>query len=53
MMVGLTGYALGLVALNTFYTEQSAHGKYWLFLLPVVPLIYIATTIIRVVLRLG
>ena len=48
MVVGFTGYALGLVALNHFYTEQLPH-KYWLVLLPVLPLIYTAATIIRVV----
>ena len=34
MMVGFAGYALGLVALKYFYTELSAHRKYWLVLLP-------------------
>lgn len=46
-IAALIGYALGLVALNTFYTEQSARGKYWLVLLPLLPLIYMATSIIR------
>lgn len=46
-IAALVGYALGLVALNTFYTEQSARGKYWLVLLPLLPLIYMATSIIR------
>ena len=49
MTVGLIGYVLGLFALNCFYTEQSAHGKYWLVLLPLLPLIYVAATIIRFV----
>lgn len=47
MIVGFTGYALGLVALNCFYTEQSAHGKYWLVLLPLLPLLYLVDTIVR------
>ena len=48
MAVGFTGYALGLLALKCFYTEQLPH-KYWLVLLPVLPLIYTAAAIIRVV----
>jgi glucan phosphoethanolaminetransferase (alkaline phosphatase superfamily) len=48
MVVGFTAYALGLVALNYFYTEQSPH-RYWLVLLPVVPILYVAITIIRYV----
>ena len=48
MIVGFTGYALGLVALNYFYTEQLP-PRYWLVLLPVLPMIYMATAIIRVV----
>jgi hypothetical protein len=46
MFIGFTGYALGLVALNYFCTEQLPH-RYWLVLLPVLPLIYTAATIIR------
>jgi hypothetical protein len=48
MAVGFAGYALGLVALNHFYTEQLPH-RYWLVLLPLLPLLYTATAIIRVV----
>ncbi len=48
MAVGFTGYALGLVALNHFYTEHPPH-RYWLVLLPVLPMIYMITAIIRVV----
>jgi hypothetical protein len=48
MTLGFTGYALGLVALNCFYTERLPH-KYWLILLPVLPLIYTTATIIRYV----
>ena len=51
-IAALVGYALGLVALNTFYTEQSARGKYWLVLLPLLPLIYMATSIIRCIANL-
>ena len=46
MMAGFLGYALGLVALNCFYTEQLPH-KYWLLLLPLLPMIYMITAIIR------
>ncbi len=48
LIVGFTGYALGLVALNHFYSETSPH-KYWLVLLPLLPMIYLAATIIRYV----
>ena len=48
MIAGLVGYGLGLVALNHFYSEQSPH-KHWLVLLPLLPLIYLAATIIRYV----
>jgi hypothetical protein len=44
--VGFIGYALGLVALNHFYTEQLPHN-YWLVLLPLLPMIYMVTAIIR------
>ncbi len=46
MTVGFTGYVLGLLALNHFYPETPQH-KYWLVLLPLLPLIYVADTIIR------
>jgi hypothetical protein len=48
MTVGFIAYALGLVALNYFYTEQSPY-RYWLVLLPVAPTIYVTITIIRYV----
>jgi ABC-type multidrug transport system permease subunit len=48
MVVGFIGYALGLVALNYFDAEHLPH-RYWLILLPVMPIIYIAATIIRFV----
>jgi len=47
MTAGFVGYVLGLFALNYFYTEQSAHGKYWLVLLPLLPMIYMVAAIIR------
>jgi hypothetical protein len=46
MTVGFIGYALGLVALNRFYTEHLPH-KYWLVLLPMLPMIYMVTAFIR------
>jgi hypothetical protein len=44
--VGFIVYALGIFALNYFYIERSPHG-YWLILLPVLPLLYVASAIIR------
>ena len=52
MIIALGGYALGLVALNSFDTEHRPHWlphNYWLALLPLLPLIYMATSIIRAV----
>jgi hypothetical protein len=48
MVAGFAGYGLGLVALDYFYTAHSPY-RYWLALLPVLPVIYIAATIIRYV----
>src|SRR4051812_13238303 len=50
MIIGFAGYALGLVALNSFDTEHRPHWlphNYWLILLPLVPLIYTVFAIIR------
>ena len=46
MIGGLTGYALGLVALNYFDAKLPPH-RYWLVLLPLLPLIYVVDTIVR------
>ena len=46
MTLGFVGYALGLFALNYFYQPHSPY-KYWLILLPVLPLIYVSTAIVR------
>jgi len=46
MIFGFIAYALGLFALNYFYIKQSPY-RYWLILLPVLPLLYIAANIIR------
>ncbi len=46
MIVGFIGYALGLVALNSFDTEHLPHN-YWLVLLPMLPMLYMVTAIIR------
>jgi hypothetical protein len=48
MTVGFIGYALGLVALNYFDAAHLSH-RYWLVLLPLMPLLYLATVIIRYV----
>ena len=46
MILGFIGYALGLFALNYFYEPHSPF-RYWLILLPVLPLIYVSYAIIR------
>jgi hypothetical protein len=51
LIFGMTGYVLGLFALNYFYVKQSPH-RYWLILLPVLPLLYAVAAIIRVVTEL-
>lgn len=48
MTAGFIAYALGLYTLNHLYKDHSHHG-YWLVLLPVLPLVYTAATIIRAV----
>jgi hypothetical protein len=48
MVIAFTGYTLGLIALNRCYDPQSAY-RFWLILLPVMPLIYMAATSIRAV----
>lgn len=45
-MIGLTGYGLGVLAWARFYPNHLPH-RYWLGLLPVPFLIYIAAAIIR------
>jgi len=46
MILGFIAYALGIFALNYFYRERSPH-RYWLILLPVLPLIYVCAAGIR------
>jgi hypothetical protein len=46
MIAGLAGYILGLVALNYFDAEHLPH-RYWLVLLPLLPLLYMVNIIIR------
>ena len=48
MVAAFIAYSAGLFALNHFYSAQSSY-KYWLILLPVIPIIYLATTTIRCV----
>ena len=48
MTIGLVGYALGLVALNSFDNDQSRY-RYWLVLLPLLPMLYMVAAIIRFV----
>lgn len=45
-IAGFTGYALGLMALNYFDSEHLPH-RYWLVLLPLLPLLHLVNTIIR------
>jgi hypothetical protein len=50
MIIAFIGYALGLVALNSCDTEHLPHKlphNYWLVLLPLLPMLYMAATIIR------
>jgi hypothetical protein len=48
MAIGLAGYALGLLMLNSLYEGHSPY-KYGLVPLAVLPLLYVAATIIRAV----
>lgn len=48
MAAGFSAYALGLFALNYFDAEHRPH-RYWLILLPVIPIMYLTTILIRVV----
>lgn len=45
-VVGLLAYGLGLVVLNLFYQPQWEY-KYWLVLLPGLPLLYVLSISIR------
>jgi hypothetical protein len=46
MIAGLTGYALGLVALN-FFGGEHLPQRYWLVFLPLLPLVFVVNSIIR------
>jgi hypothetical protein len=48
MSVGLVGYAVGLVALNYFDSKESPH-RYWLVLLPALPMLYMVSSMVRAV----
>src|SRR5262249_52795478 len=48
MTAGLIAYALGLVLMNYLYRANSA-SRFWLILLPVLPLVYITSCVIRAV----
>jgi hypothetical protein len=48
LLGGILGYVLGLLALNWLY-EPGRPDKYWLAILPVLPLVYMATVIVRYV----
>lgn len=51
MSLGLGAYALGLVALNWIYRDGLSF-KYWLILLPVIPIIYVAKTVLWAVIEM-
>ena len=50
MIIGFTAYAFGIFALQYFFKDKE-HSPYrfWLIFLPVLPLLYLAATIIRAV----
>jgi hypothetical protein len=50
MALGFVGYALGLFAANQFYMKESPY-RYWLILLPVIPIIYVVAAIISFIVR--
>jgi hypothetical protein len=50
MACGFIAYASGIFALHYFFKDQEhSTFRYWLILLPILPLLYIAATIIRYV----
>ena len=50
MTAGFTAYALGIFALHYFFKgKEHSSDRYWLILLPILPLLYIAAIIIRYV----
>jgi fructose-specific phosphotransferase system IIC component len=49
MIAGFTAYVLAVVAAHYFYAKQSLHGFWPIFLVPVIPIIYIVASIIRYV----
>jgi hypothetical protein len=53
MVFGFTAYALGIFALHyLFKDKEHSPYRYWLILLPILPLLYIAATIIRYILEM-
>lgn len=46
VLASIVAYGLGLVALTFFYSKESPH-RYWLVLLPVLPVVYMASATIR------
>jgi hypothetical protein len=49
MTVGFSTYAAAICAAHYFYTKQSPHGYWLIFLFPIIPVIYIVAAIIRFV----
>lgn len=51
MTIGMSAYVFGIWALNRFYQPNSPY-KYWLVLLPLLPTIFVAASIVRAVTEL-
>jgi hypothetical protein len=51
MTLGMAAYVLGIAVMNHFYTPQSPY-KYWLILLPILPLIFVCFAIVRAVVEM-
>jgi hypothetical protein len=49
MTFGFVVYAAGVCVAHYFYTKQSPHGYWPIFLFPIIPVIYIVATITRFV----
>lgn len=48
LSLGLGAYGAGLLAMNYLYRGDSAY-KYWLVILPILPLVYVAKTILKAI----
>lgn len=48
LTVGFTAYGLGLLSMNSLYRDALPH-RYWLALLPVLPIVYIVRTVLKAI----